>query len=347
MIRALVAEASTGTRRLLLEILRADPEIVVVGEASDGAGAVAMTEQIRPDVIVMDAELPVLNGFGATKQIMIERPTPIVIVSAVPNVHHADLSVLALRAGALAILPKPTAPFSGIDQEERQRFVTTVKAMSQVKVVRHWPAREPINRHQTAVGGMLQPRSKVIAIAASTGGPAAIQGLLSQLPAEFPAPILLVQHIATGFIEGFASWLNTVCSVRVKIAEDGEPLTARTVYIAPDDHHLGISPKRTILISNAPPIGGFRPSATFTFESVAQASGRAAVAIVLTGMGRDGVDGLQAVRQRGGKVIAQDEATSVVFGMPAAAIADGYADAVLPLPAIAPRLLQMVQKESE
>ncbi len=342
MIRALVAEASTKTRHLLLEILRADPEIVIVGEVSDGAGAVALTRKLRPDIVVMDAELPALNGFGATKQIMIETPTPIIIVSAVSGVQQAEVPVLALRAGALTILPKPSAPLSGIDPEEQQRFVSTVKAMSQVKVVRHWPDREVVDRRPTPIGATLQPRTRIVAVAASTGGPAAIQGMLSQLPAEFPAPILMVQHIATGFVEGLAAWLNTVCSLRVKIAEDGEPLAERTVYIAPDDRHLGVSAKSTILLSNAPPIGGFRPSATFLFESVAQAGGRAVVAIVLTGMGRDGADGLRAIRHRGGKIIAQDESTSVVFGMPAAAIADGHVDAVLPLQAIAPRLLELI-----
>jgi len=213
--------------------------------------------------------------------------------------------------------------------------------MAQVKVVRHWPAREVVGRQRQTLDSMPQAHRKIVAIAASTGGPAAIQGLLSQLPTEFPAPILVVQHIATGFIAGFTAWLNTVCSLRVKVAENGEALVARTVYVAPDSRHLGLSSNWTVQLSNAPAIGGFRPSATFLFQSVAQVAGRAVVAVILTGMGRDGVDGLSLVRGRGGFVIAQDEASSVVFGMPAAAIATSQVDAVLSLPAIAPRLREM------
>ena len=166
--------------------------------------------------------------------------------------------------------------------------------------------------------------------------------ILSRLPTDFPAPILLVQHIAAGFISGFTTWLNTVCSLQVKVAEGGETLSARTVYVAPDNRHLGLSSNWTIQLSSAPPIGGFRPSATFLFQSVAQIGGRSVVAVILTGMGRDGVDGLSSVRSRGGLVIAQDEASSVVFGMPAAAVAAEQVDTVLSLSSIASRLQELV-----
>jgi two-component system, chemotaxis family, protein-glutamate methylesterase/glutaminase len=342
MIRVLIADASPGARRLLLDAFSADPEIVVIGEAGDGSGVIALTRQLRPDVVVMDIDMPSMNGFGVTKQIMIEMPTPIVIVSAAPSERQVELSMLALRAGALTVLPKLAGPASGAEREERQRFVAAIKAMAQVKVVRHWPARESGERQRPMPETMPRTHRKIVAIAASTGGPAAIQSLLSQLPTDFPAPILVVQHIATGFIPGFTVWLNTVCSLRVKVAESGEMLAARTVYVAPDSRHLGLASNWTVQLSEAPPIGGFRPSATFLFQSVAQVAGRAVLAVILTGMGRDGVDGLSFVRSRGGFVIAQDEATSVVFGMPAAAIAANQVDAVLSLPAIAPRLQEMV-----
>jgi two-component system chemotaxis response regulator CheB len=341
MIRVLVADASPAARRVLLDAFATDPEIVVIGEAADGGGVIALTRQLRPDVVVMDIDMPSMNGFGVTKQIMIEVPTPIVIVSGASSTRQVELAMLALRAGALTVLSKLAEPAFGIDREERQRFVAAIKAMAQVKVVRHWPAREVVERQRQMLDSVPQAHRKIVAIAASTGGPAAIQGLLSQLPTEFPAPILVVQHIATGFIAGFTAWLNTVCSLRVKVAENGEALVARTVYVAPDSRHLGLSSNWTVQLSNAPAIGGFRPSATFLFQSVAQVAGRAVVAVILTGMGRDGVDGLSLVRGRGGFVIAQDEASSVVFGMPAAAIAASQVDAVLSLPAIAPRLREM------
>jgi two-component system chemotaxis response regulator CheB len=179
----------------------------------------------------------------------------------------------------------------------------------------------------------------VIAVAASTGGPAALQRLLADLPADFGVPLAVVQHITPGFVRGLADWLNGSCDLRVKVAEGGEPLAPHTVYLAPDGHHLGLAGPDTVALSAAPPVGGFRPSATHLFESVARACGPATTAVILTGMGDDGVAGLRAVRRAGGRVIAQDEKSCVVFGMPGAAVAAGLADLVLPLDGIAPQLL--------
>jgi two-component system chemotaxis response regulator CheB len=344
MIRILIAEGSATVRRTLRDIFGAGSEAAVVGEAADGPSAIAMTSRLRPDVIVMDVDIPDMGGFNATKQIMTETPTPIVILSAEHSESQAEVSMQALRAGALTVLARPTDPAGAGDGEARRRFVGTVVAMSQVKLVRHWPARASNVRQRSPAEVASAARAKIVAIAASTGGPTAIQSVLSQLPPEFPAPILVVQHIASGFVGGFVNWLNTACSLRVKVAEHAEPLAPRTVFVAPDEHHLGVGPGGSIQLSAAPPIGGFRPSATFLFESVANVMGQGVLAIVLTGMGRDGIEGLQPVRTRGGRVLAQDEATSVVFGMPQAAIATGCVDTVLPLSAIAPRILDLIQR---
>jgi two-component system chemotaxis response regulator CheB len=180
-------------------------------------------------------------------------------------------------------------------------------------------------------------------MAASTGGPAALCHVLAELPATFPVPVLVVQHIAQGFLAGFASWLNTQLSLRVRIAEPGEPLAAHTIYLPPDDHHLGIEGNR-LLVSSAPPLGGFRPSASFLFESAARTFGAGTLAVVLTGMGQDGVEGLRVVRDLGGQILVQDEASSVVYGMPAAAAKAGLADAILPLKDISARVLRAVQE---
>jgi two-component system chemotaxis response regulator CheB len=211
-----------------------------------------------------------------------------------------------------------------------------------VKVVRHWRPAPPRPGGTPLRAASAAQRRRLVAIATSTGGPGALQGLLSGLSADFSAPILVVQHITVGFTPGLAAWLNSVCDLQVKVAEHGEPLAPHTVYLAPDDRHLGVSPMPTILLSSAPPIGGFRPSGTFLFESVARAFGAAAIALILTGMGEDGVEGLRAVRQTGGRILAQDEESSVVFGMPGAAIAAGLADLVLPLEAMAARLVELV-----
>jgi len=345
LIRTLVAEDSITTRELLVSLLRADPEVQVVGEAKDGVEAMEMTRRLQPDVVTMDIRMPRLDGFEATRQIMVETPTPIVIVTASVDVRDVEVSMHALRAGALTVLPKPPGPESPDFEAETRRFVSTVKAMSQVKVVRRWARAlsEERGRVSIAPNGA---RPRVLAVGASTGGPAALARILSELPGDFPAPILAVQHISRGFMEGFAAWLNTAGAMKVKIAQNGEPLLARNVYLAPDDGHLGVSPDRaTVLVSRAAPVAGFRPSANFLFDSVGRAFGTSTLALILTGMGQDGVDGLRSVREAGGRTIGQDEETSVVFGMPGAAAAAGLVDLTLPLGAMASRLVELFAGE--
>ncbi|HVR82744.1 MAG TPA: chemotaxis protein CheB, partial [Planctomycetota bacterium] len=252
------------------------------------------------------------------------------------------VSMHALRAGALTVLSKPSGPAAPNFEEAKRQFVATVKAMSQVKVVRHWRPRPAVEAPPASAPGA-HGKVRILAIAASTGGPGALSRLLSELPGDFPVPILLVQHMALGFGEGFVAWLNTALALNAKVAENGEPLSPGTVYVAPDDRHLGVSERSTIALSSAPPLAGFRPSGTFLFQSVAKAFGPSAVAVVLTGMGQDGAEGVRQIREFGGRVIAQDEETSVVFGMPKAAIATGSVEDVLPLQAIASRILGLAR----
>jgi two-component system chemotaxis response regulator CheB len=357
MIRTLLAEDSPTARVLLTEVLEADPELRVVGLAKDGAQAVAMTKQLLPDIVIMDLHMPEMNGLDATKQIMVEAPTPIVIVTASGDAREVEVSMHALRAGALTVMPKPVGPGSVDFQESAHQFRTTVKAMSQVKVVRRWarssqqpPPRAPTPSESPSAAngaGRAAPDAfpaapRIVAVGASTGGPAALYRIFSELPGNFPIPILVVQHIAQGFVDGFAAWLNTGTPLVIKVARHGEVIAPRTVYLARDDQHLGLLDRNTVAISSAPPVGGFRPSASFLFESVGRLYGRGAVAVVLTGMGQDGVAGLRVVSEAGGRVIAQDEESSIVFGMPGAAIEAGLADLTLPLSAIAFRLRQIV-----
>jgi two-component system chemotaxis response regulator CheB len=234
-------------------------------------------------------------------------------------------------------LPKPT----GADFNRHAReLIAVVKAMSQVKVVR----RRQRPRPTVALPPLrVRPqRPRVLAIAASTGGPEALHMLLPELSPEFPIPILIVQHITAGFIGGLVGWLAATVSLPVKLAEHGETLSGGTIYFAPDDYHLGIAVNLCAVLSSAAPMRGFRPSANFLFETAANAFGPAALAVILTGMGNDGLDGLQAVKRRGGCVIAQDEETSVVFGMPGAAIGAGVADAIPALDAIGRGLNELV-----
>jgi two-component system, chemotaxis family, protein-glutamate methylesterase/glutaminase len=345
MLRVLVVEDSATARELLVEILRSDVELQVAGEAKNGVEAVAMTKELHPDIVTMDIRMPLMDGFEATKRIMVEVPTPIVIVSASIDAREVEISMRALRAGALTIVARPMGPRAPDFEDARLRFLGTVKAMSQVKVVRHWPEREGSNRLAAKPRTNPVGQAKIVAIAASTGGPTALCEVLSSLPGDFPLPILVVQHIAQGFVSGFASWLTTNIALRAKVAEPGEPLRPRTIYIAPDGQHLGVRDGRTVLVSSAPALGGFRPSASFLFRSVAAVFGRSTLAIVLTGMGQDGLEGLYVVRQAGGQILAQDEQSSVVFGMPGMAVAAGLADATLPLMSIGPRILRAIQSD--
>lgn len=344
MLRVLIAEDSATTRDLLTALLQSDDDIRVVGAAKNGVEAVAMTHELRPDVVTMDIRMPLMDGFEATKRIMVEVPTPIVIVSASVDVREVEVSMHALRVGALTVLPKPNGPGMPDFDDVRTHFLSTVKAMASVRVVRHWPY--PSTCERAAVPAREPDRNRagarVVAIAASTGGPAALCQLLAELPGDFSAPILIVQHIARGFVAGFASWLDANVPLRAKVAEPGEVLAARTIYIAPDDRHLGVANAGMLLISSAAAIDGFRPSASFLFESVAKVFGRTALGVVLTGMGQDGLEGLRDVREAGGQIFAQDETSSIVFGMPGAVVAAGLADATLPLNGMAARITRAV-----
>jgi two-component system chemotaxis response regulator CheB len=344
VIRVLVAEDSHTVRQLLVELLQSDPEITVVAEASNGAEAVELADRLRPDLITMDVHMPLLDGLGATKAIMTRCPAPIVIVSASSSKPDVERALSALRAGALAVVEKPDNPLHAQFNGRRERLIAMVKAMSQVKVVRRWSARRTVAgsaqvRPAARVGGL-----RVVAMAASTGGPAVLQRLLGDLPGDFPVPILVVQHIATGFIAGLAEWLDAGCDVRVKVAEHGEPLVPHTVYLAPDDRHLRVAEPGRVALSTDPPIGGFRPSGTALFGSAAAAFGPGVAAVILTGMGSDGAEGLKAVRAAGGYVIAQDEASSIVYGMPQRAVEAGVVDEEVAADAIGLRLAELARR---
>ena len=333
-LRVLVVEDSAVARRLLVHILSGDPELRVIAEAGNGDEAVQAAIRCRPDVIVMDVVMPSMDGLQATRRIMEVLPTPIVLVSASYDAEDLSKSFEALQAGALTLVAKPSGPRAGTFAAEAAALTTTVKLMAEVKLVRRRPVgglgRRPVmDRPPTSVGARHRP-VEIVALASSTGGPAALATILRALPAAAPVPIVVVQHITAGFEGGLVDWLDRVSPVRVRLARDGERLRAGEVLVAPSDAHLGVAGGR-VALSPDPPIGGHRPSATHLFRSVAGVYGAAAAAAILTGMGEDGVAGLRDLKAAGGLVLAQDEATSVVYGMPSKAVSLGIVDQVLPL----------------
>jgi len=303
---------------------------------------VELAARLKPDLVTMDVHMPVMDGFEATKEIMVHAPTPILIVSSSASGREVELSLNAIRAGALMVVAKPDDPQSARFDGRREDLVAMAKAMAHVKVVRRWVSQPPAARPAPARPFPPGAPVRLVAVAASTGGPAALQRILSALPGDFAAPILVVQHIATGFVAGLADWLSASCNLRVKVAEDGERLRARTVYLAAEERQLGVRGDGRVRVTDVPPVNGFRPSATFLFQSAARAYGAAVAAVILTGMGNDGVEGLKAVKAAGGVVLAQDEGSSVVYGMPQEAVAAGVVDAVLSISEVGARLTNLV-----
>lgn len=339
MIRVLLAEDSATSREALLAIFAGDPGFEVVGVAKDGGEVVALAQRLRPDVVAMDIHMPVLDGYEATRRIMADAPTPIVIVTASVSVSDAQASLNALRAGALGLCEKPSLADEPGAEEVRARFLRTIRALADVKVVRR--------RHPALVAGRRPAGNgtqafQVVAVAASTGGPAALAQLVAALPATLPVPVLVVQHNTAGFMPALASWLNGSGNLQVRVARHGERPDRATLYLAPDDHHLGVTSEGRIALDGRAPIAGFRPSASLLFDSVGHTYGPRSLAVVLTGMGSDGTDGLRQLHAAGGRVIAQDEASSVVFGMPRAAIAAGIVDEIVSLDDLPKRICAAV-----
>lgn len=341
MIRVLVVDDSATVRELLLKILQSDPELQVVGTARDGQEAVQLAQQLRPDVITMDIRMPRMDGFQATKQIMQHTPTPIVVVSASVESEELKITFNAIRAGALTVVEKPRGPLGPGFETIQEQLVTMVKLMSEVKVVRRWGTGTLGRLHPVPRRG-IDVQTALVAIAASTGGPAALHQVLGALPTDFPVPVLVVQHIAHGFCQGMVDWLEGATKLRVETARQGDDLRGGRVLVAPDDRHLLVTPDRRVLLRPRESGDGLCPSADALFDSVAQVYGRKALGVILTGMGRDGVEGLKRLRGRGGRVLAQDEESCVVFGMPKEAIAAGLVDKVVSLERMAAVIAEML-----
>lgn len=369
IVKILIVEDSPVALIILKRIFASSAEIEVVGTATNGLEALELIPKLDPDVICTDLNMAKMNGIEFTREVMFNFPRPILVISA--SVREQDTSNVfkLLEAGAIDVFPKPETGLKSDYDRLGKELINKVKILSGVKVFTlHRNRRNYQEQKQQKIDNKTikitplerltkadaKPSSllvtpyqrsstiKLLAIGASTGGPQALQTILTELPANFPVPGICVQHISEGFLEGLVNWLDSQSRVKVKIASVGELLQAGVIYFPPEGHHLEVNSNGRCVCPATPAVGGHRPSITVTLNSVARQYGSKAAGVLLTGMGRDGADGMLAIARAGGLTVAQNEATSVVFGMPKEAIALEAAQHILPLTAIAPLLISKV-----
>lgn len=345
-IRLLVVDDSPTVRSIIRAMLGTEKDIVIIGEAVNGVEAVDKAERMRPDLILMDIRMPRMDGFEATEQIMSTCPTPIIVFSSLTRAEEARVSIAMLAVGALDVMAKPDLADPVSVAECAKVLRMKVRVASRVVVVRHIKRRPlPGSREAAGRSAVEAQRFDVLAIGASTGGPAVLREILSHLPASYPLPVLLVQHITAGFTDGFVEWLQQHIPLRLRIAQPRDRAVPGTVLMAPEGRQMTILPDRTVVAVSDIPVGVHLPSVDSLFGSVAESFGRRSIGVILTGMGADGVDGLLRIRQAGGTTIAQDEASCTVFGMPGEAVRRGAASELLPPDRISLRLLELASVE--
>ncbi|MEI7813634.1 MAG: chemotaxis-specific protein-glutamate methyltransferase CheB [Coriobacteriia bacterium] len=340
-VRVVVADDSLVAREMLVQILSSDPLVEVVGQAHDGEEAIELVERLKPDLVTMDIHMPRMDGLEATERIMAFTPTPILVVSSSVHGEGMGRAFDALTLGALEVIKKPEPKdWADLDCIGRD-ILQKVKILSNVRVVMHLSGRRDHHGYKAKPMARTNAVRSMVAIGSSTGGPSALLSIFERLPADFPAPILVAQHIAEGFVPGLVNWLNNECALSVVEAAEGMVPEPGRVYFAQTGRNLVLAARA--LHFEEPSIGQlYVPSADTLFESVALSCGRDAVGILLTGMGADGARGLKQLHDAGGATIAQDEASSTVFGMPKAAIELGAADRVVAIDDAAAVLCELV-----
>ncbi len=336
-VRLLIVDDSPLIRSMLRAVLVGFPEISIVGEAADGLQAQALVKQLAPDVVTMDVVMPMMSGLETIERIMADRPTPIIVVADV----HGDAQSLAMEAldrGAVALFPKPTG---GFDANSRDALARAIKRAARVPMrpVTHAARPRVFARAATARGAAV--RIEHIGIVGSTGSPRTLRAILSALPRSLACGIAVVQHTTKGFTHALASWLDEGAALDVEVARDGHRLEPGQIVIAPDDAHLEIGPGGAIRTRRAPPVDGHRPSATVLLRSMAQSFGARAAGVVLSGMGRDGADGLAELERAGGAVFVEDPDHAVVGGMPREALRSAPTAIVVPTTELGPMLARI------
>lgn len=319
-IKVLIVEDSATVCLYLKRIFQNDKELDVVGLAKNGLEAVRMVDSLKPDVVTMDIEMPIMDGLQATRNIMKTNPVPIIIVSTHWDPKKVEKTFLALRAGAVATVQKPRGPGQEGALDDVTELIGTIKIMANVKVVRRFGHYE---HHEKEAAEIFAPqklpaqrRTDVVAFGASTGGPPVLQTILSSIRPDFELPILIVQHITPGFLEGMIDWLGKISKLPLHIPRHDEKMIGGHVYFAPDNVHMGLKRDGRIFLSNAKPENSVRPSVSFLFRSILESFPRTSLAVLLTGMGKDGAVELKFLRDNGAITVAQDQESSLIFGMP-------------------------------
>ena len=344
MIRVLVADDSLLFRNVFVSFLQRDPEIEVIATACDGQEAVELVELHRPDVVTMDVNMPRMTGYEAVEEVMARCPTPIIMVTASVNKEEGRAVMKALALGAVDLISKPNFTSQAEGERAVDEIVSKLKMASKARVVTHLAGMHKRERQRSLQEASPSGVATVVAIAASTGGPAALAKVLSMLPSDLPAAVVVAQHITDGFTPTLVDWLSGVSSLDVREGAPDLALAPGMAVIAPSGSHMTVDGRGRLCLVDSPPVNGCRPAADVLLPSVAEAFGRQVVGVVLTGMGRDGTAGLRAIRDRGGATVAQDQATCVIYGMPKSAIEAGLADVVAPIEEIAGKITRLVRR---
>lgn len=343
MINILIVDDSPTEVALIEHIINSAHDMAVIGVAKNGQEAIELTKKLKPDLITMDIQMPVMDGLSATRMIMAQNPTPIVVISSLVNDESIHATFHILEAGALTALAKPENMRSPSFAERSKYILDTLRSLADIRVTKK-PLRSAQVLKEEKPAPIKKAAYELIAIGASVGGPMALKTVLAQFPANFPIPIVVVQHMSNGFIKGFAQWLGENINLKVKNATDNERLEKATVYIAPERHHLEIQRTQDSLVCTLTPedsFCSFCPSITKLFQSAARTLGRNAIGILLTGMSDDGAEGLLELKQAGGHTLIQGPESSIVFGMGAVALSMNAVDQVIELERMASYLLSL------